>query len=73
MPRPDGVTEWHGECPVRLDNGRYFVVVDALLEGRYAIFDTETSELVPFNEKRQGDGMGSDSTPTPVTDSFFVV
>jgi hypothetical protein len=29
--------------------------------------------LVPFNKKRQGDGMGSDSTPTPVTDSFFIV
>jgi len=46
---PGGVTEWHGECPARLDNGRYFVVVDSLLEGRYAILDTETSELVPFS------------------------
>ena len=45
---PRGVTEWQGECPVRLTNGRYFVVVDALLDGRYAIFDTDTTELVPI-------------------------
>ncbi len=45
---PGCVTEWQGECPVRLYNGRYFVVVDALFAGRYAIFDTSTSELVPF-------------------------
>jgi len=45
---PDGIANWSGECPIRLDGGRYFVVVGALLEGRYAIFDTETSELVPF-------------------------
>jgi len=44
---PHGIAEWKGECPVRLNNGRYFVVVGALQEGRYAIFDTETSELVP--------------------------
>jgi hypothetical protein len=47
---PEGITEWKGGCPIRLDHGRYFVVVGALLEGRYAIFDTDTSELVPFNE-----------------------
>jgi len=72
LARPDGIALWHGECPVRLHNGRYFVVVGGLLEGRYAMFDSETSELVPFNEKWQGDGMGSDSTPTPVTDSFVI-
>ena len=48
LARPHGIAVWHGECPVRLHNGRYFVVVGGLLEGRYAIFDTETSELVPL-------------------------
>jgi len=45
---PDGIADWEGECPIRLDGGRYFVVVGGLLEGRYAILDTETSQLVPF-------------------------
>jgi hypothetical protein len=49
---PDGIAEWKGDCPIKLDRGRYFVAVGALLEGRYAIFDTETSALVPFNEER---------------------
>jgi hypothetical protein len=47
---PTGIAEWKGVCPIRLVRERYFVVVGALLEGRYAIFDTEASELVPFNE-----------------------
>jgi hypothetical protein len=46
--KPDGIAEWQGECPVRLAPDRYFVVVDSLLEGRYACFDTDTSELVPY-------------------------
>jgi hypothetical protein len=45
---PDGIADWSGECPVRLDGGRYFVVVGGLLEGRYATLDTDKSELVPF-------------------------
>jgi hypothetical protein len=47
---PEGINEWSGESPVHLKDGRYFVVVDALCAGRYAIFDTGISELVPFNE-----------------------
>jgi hypothetical protein len=43
-----GIAPWQGEGPIKLDDGRYFVVVGALLEGQYAIFDTNTSELVPF-------------------------
>ena len=47
-----GIADWPGEQPVELlENDRYFVVVGALCEGRYAIFDTEASLLVPFNEK----------------------
>jgi predicted phosphodiesterase len=47
---PVGISGWQGEAPIRLDTGRWFVVVGALCDGRFAIFDTETSELVPFNE-----------------------
>ena len=45
---PDGIAEWAGECPIRLTNGRYFVVVGALFKGLYAILDTDTSELMPL-------------------------
>ena len=47
---PDGISEWKGKSPIRLDRGRYFVVVGALCEGQFALFDTDTSELLPFNE-----------------------
>lgn len=47
---PDGIGEWDGDSPVRLDAGRFFVVIGALCQGRYAILDTETWELRPFNE-----------------------
>ena len=48
---PDGIEEWSGEVPVRLDTGRFFVVIGALCQGRYAILDTESWELAPFNEE----------------------
>ena len=48
---PKGIDLWQGETPMRLNPGRYFVVVGALCEGCYATFDTETAELVPFNEE----------------------
>ena len=49
---PSGIEGWKGDCEVRLDeDDRYFVVVGALCDGQYGIFDTGTSELVPFNEK----------------------
>jgi hypothetical protein len=45
---PDGVTEWSGENAVQLAaSGQYFVVIGALCDGIYAIFDTKTCELVP--------------------------
>lgn len=48
----DGITPWQGEPPVHLlPNQRYFVVVGALCEGRYAVFDTDSSVLLPFNEE----------------------
>lgn len=48
---PDGIQDWIGQTSVRLNDGRYFVVIGALCEGRYAILDTETGELTPFNEE----------------------
>jgi hypothetical protein len=48
---PDRIIDWSGDVPVNLADGRYFVVVGALCEGHYAILDTSTSELLPFNEE----------------------
>lgn len=46
---PNGIADWHGEAPIRLlEDQRYFVVVGALCDGRYAVFDTESSVLMPF-------------------------
>jgi hypothetical protein len=47
---PDGIKDWKGDHPVNLAKGR-FVLIGALCEGRFAVFDTDSSELVPFNEK----------------------
>jgi hypothetical protein len=49
LARPGEIDGWQGDRPIRLNDGRYFVVISALCEGRYAIFDTETSELIPFD------------------------
>lgn len=47
---PQSVCEWWGEQPVRLvKSNRYFAVIGALCEGRFAIYDTDSCELVPFN------------------------
>lgn len=46
---PERVTDWNGEGPICLSGGRHFVVVGAVCQGRFAIFDTDTSELFPFN------------------------
>ena len=48
---PDRIEDWNGDGPVNLSDGRYFVVVGALCAGRYAILDTDTCELHPFNEE----------------------
>jgi hypothetical protein len=45
---PEAICQWRGEGPIRLSEGRYFVVVGPLCEGRFATFDTDTSELIPF-------------------------
>ncbi len=46
---PDRIESWAGEHPVSLDDGRFFVVVGALCDGRFATLDTESSQLVPFS------------------------
>lgn len=45
---PERVLEWRGETPITLDNGRFFVIVGALREGNFAVFDTESSLLTPL-------------------------
>lgn len=53
---PEGILEWHGAATLQLTPGqRFLVVVGALCEGRYATFDTESLELVPFNEAAAGE------------------
>jgi hypothetical protein len=46
---PEGIHTWHGQQPIRLTQGRYFVVIGALCEGRCATYDTATGELIPIN------------------------
>jgi predicted phosphodiesterase len=45
---PERVLDWHGEAPISLAPGRYFVTVGALCEGDYGVLDTETSVLTPL-------------------------
>jgi hypothetical protein len=48
---PKGLLSWRGEGPVRLDNrARYLIVVHAVWDGKCALFDTETGDLIPFGE-----------------------
>jgi hypothetical protein len=47
-----GISDWMGESSIRLADDRYFVVINALTEGQFATFDTETSELIPLNVER---------------------
>jgi hypothetical protein len=49
LTRPAGIDLWRGDRTVRLDDGRYFVVIGALCDGYYALFDTDSSELVPLH------------------------
>ena len=46
---PHRLMPWRGEGAVSLASGRSFVVVDALCEGHYAVFDTESAQLAPFH------------------------
>jgi len=48
---PEEIIDWHGDRPVKLDQGRYFTVIGALCDGYHATFDTKTSELVPLSAR----------------------
>ena len=47
---PDGTVRQNASQRLRMatTKGRYFVVVSALFKGQYAILDTDTSDLMPF-------------------------
>jgi predicted phosphodiesterase len=48
---PDGLLPWRGDRPVCLDaTRRHLVVIHAVWDGRFALFDTKTCELIPFGE-----------------------
>ena len=47
---PEGVQPWAGHRPIVLHaDHRYLVAVHAVCAGSCALFDTGTSELIPFN------------------------
>lgn len=45
---PEGIQDWQGDQSIPLAEGRYFVVINALCNGYFAIFDTESSLLTPY-------------------------
>jgi hypothetical protein len=48
---PGGLVDWDGTRIADLRDGRWFAVIGALCEGRYAVYDTESCHLTPFNEE----------------------
>lgn len=46
---PYAISNWAGERSIRLAPARHLVVIGALCQGRFATFNTDTCELVPFN------------------------
>jgi hypothetical protein len=46
---PDQVVDWNGKSSVTLSQRRFFTVIGALCNGQFAVFDTETNVLLPFN------------------------
>lgn len=47
---PTKIDAWTGQQPRRLNGGRYFIVIGALCLGHFATLDTDTAELIPFND-----------------------
>jgi hypothetical protein len=46
---PEGVVEWKGDRRLYLDIAdRYLVAVHAVCDGKCALFDTKTNDLIPF-------------------------
>ncbi|MFK7734920.1 MAG: metallophosphoesterase [Pirellulaceae bacterium] len=48
-----GMIDWNGQAEIVLGDSRYFVVIDACLNGAYALFDTETQALTPSSIDRE--------------------
>lgn len=46
---PGEIQPWTGDSPINLSGERSFIVIGAISEGRFALFDTKSSELIPFN------------------------
>jgi predicted phosphodiesterase len=46
---PERLLGWLGYEPIVLDPGRFFTTIGALCLGRFATFDTDSCELVPYN------------------------
>jgi len=47
---PEGDQPWEGAEPIVLDDrSRFLVVINAVCEGKCALYDTETNRLTPFN------------------------
>ena len=44
---PDETIAWDGKQPISLSDGRYFVVVNALVNRAFATYDTESGLLTP--------------------------
>jgi hypothetical protein len=48
---PEGLLPWEGRSPLSLHQGRrYLVVVAAVADGRYALYDTGENVLLPLGE-----------------------
>jgi hypothetical protein len=46
---PGGVIPWRGDQRLCLDGAnRYLVVIHAVYDGKWALFDTEANDLIPF-------------------------
>ncbi len=45
---PEGKIQWNARDPIGLKNGRYFVVVDAVLNGACATYETDSGWLTPI-------------------------
>ena len=46
---PDRTEAWDGSTPICLKDGQHFVVLDALVKGSFATYDTVTGWLIPYN------------------------
>jgi predicted phosphodiesterase len=52
---PDGIQPWVGDAPIILEAGnRHLVAINAVCQGKCALFDTGTSLLTPFDLGRVG-------------------